>query len=80
MVLSLPEASLCLSVWVGSMCRKEYWMFVLCAAAFFYVNFPQGAFFVCRLVFCNYNDPVCGSVLICSPKGVDVQCEGILNL
>ncbi len=35
---------------------------------------------LCRLVFCNYKDPVGDSEQICPPKGVGVQCEGILNL
>ncbi len=39
-----------------------------------------GGCFLCRLVFCNYKDPVCESVQICSSKGAGLQCEAIYDL
>ncbi len=38
------------------------------------------AVFLWRPVFCNYKDPVCGTLQICFQKGVGGQSEGILDL
>ncbi len=40
----------------------------------------QAVVLLCRVVFCNYKNPLCDSVQICSPKGVGEQHEGGLDL
>ncbi len=39
-----------------------------------------GGCFWCRLVFCNYKDPICDFVHIYAPKSVGGQCKGIVDL